>query len=149
MTNDSEDQIGELLGHERLLLGLGDAGAHTSQLCDANYATYLLARFVRERGDITLEDAVWRLTGQPATVYGIADRGQVSPGAIADLVAFDPTTVAPTPLERVYDFPGGADRLISQSVGMEHIWVRGVPVRVGGVDIAGARPGRLLRGGVG
>ncbi len=96
MINDAESQIAELLSHPRLMVGLSDAGAHTSQLCDANYATHLLARFVRELGAISLETGVWRLTGHPATVYGLAGRGVIEPGAAADLVAFDPVTVGTT-----------------------------------------------------
>lgn len=147
MTNDDEAQIGKLLQDRRLLLGLSDAGAHTSQLCDANYATHLLARFVRERGDITIEDAVWRLTGHPASVYGLADRGTIVPGAAADLVAFDPATVGTGRITRVRDFPGGADRLVSRPTGIEHMWVNGTIVRRDGCDLDGVRPGRLLRHG--
>jgi N-acyl-D-aspartate/D-glutamate deacylase len=147
MTNDDEAQIGKLLQDRRLLLGLSDAGAHTSQLCDANYATHLLSRFVRERGDITIEDAVWRLSGHPASVYGLMDRGTIRPGAAADLVAFDPATIGTGRIERVRDFPGGADRLVSRPTGIEHVWVNGRPVRRAGRDLDGARPGRLLRNG--
>jgi N-acyl-D-aspartate/D-glutamate deacylase len=147
MINDAESQIAELLSHPRLMVGLSDAGAHTSQLCDANYATHLLARFVRELGAISLETGVWRLTGHPATVYGLAGRGVIEPGAHADLVAFDPTTVGTTRAERVHDFPGGADRLVARSTGIEHVWVAGTAVRRAGADLEGVRPGRLLRAG--
>ena len=149
MTNDDEDQIAELLNDKQMLVGLSDAGAHTSQLCDANYATHLLGRFYRERGDLSLEHAVWRLTGHPALVYGLTDRGVLRPGAMADLVAFDPTTVGGGKDSRIHDFPGGADRLVAHPTGIEHVWVRGVAVRRDGVDLPGVRPGRLLRKGVG
>jgi N-acyl-D-amino-acid deacylase len=149
MINDSEDQIGALLRQPGLLLGLSDAGAHTSQLCDANYATWLLQRYVRERADITLEMAVWRLTGHVASVYGLAGRGVIAAGNVADLVAFDPTTVGTGKLERVHDFPGGADRLVAPSTGIEHIWVGGVATRRGGRDVTLDQqlPGVLIRGG--
>lgn len=145
MVNDDDDQIAELLADERFLLGLSDAGAHTSQLCDANYATHLLARFHRERGDLTLEQAVWRLTGQPADVYGLGDRGRIAEGLVADLVAFDPATVGTGPAVRVTDLPGGADRLVAASTGVAHVWVRGTAIRRDGVDLPGVRPGGLLR----
>ena len=80
MINDDEEQVGRLLHNPSMLLGLSDAGAHTSQLCDANFATYLLQRWVRELGVLSLEDAVWRLTGQPAQVYGLTGRGRIAPG---------------------------------------------------------------------
>src|SRR5690606_7380215 len=96
MTNDDEETVGRLLANEQLLLGLSDAGAHTSQLCDANYSTHLLGHWSRDTGVLPLEQAVWRLTGHPAKVYGLADRGVLAPGAVADIVAFDPATVGTT-----------------------------------------------------
>jgi N-acyl-D-amino-acid deacylase len=149
MTNDDTDQIAALLGDKRFLLALSDAGAHTSQLCDANFATYLLGHWWRERGVLSLEDAVWRITGHPAAVYGLADRGVVAPGAVADLVAFDPERIGTTTAERVRDLPGGADRLVNRGVGIEAVWVAGTAIRSAGVDADGVAPGALLRGGRG
>jgi N-acyl-D-aspartate/D-glutamate deacylase len=147
MVNDDEEQVGRLLTNPSMLLGLSDAGAHTSQLCDANFSTYLLQRFVRELGVLSLETAIWRLTGQPAQVYGLTGRGRLAPRMVADLVAFDPATVGTGPLERVADFPGGADRLVAPSIGIEHVWVGGHHARIDGKDVPQARHGRLLRGG--
>jgi N-acyl-D-amino-acid deacylase len=145
LENDADDEIGALLADKRTLLGLSDAGAHASQLCDACYSTHLLGHWVRERKAITLEDAVWRLTGQPAQAFRIAGRGLVREGYFADLVAFDPTTIGTTPIERVHDQPGGADRLIVRSTGVEHMWVNGVATRRAGEDIPGVAAGRVLR----
>ena len=148
MTNDNEDQIAEMLGNDHLMLGLSDAGAHTSQLCDADFATYLLAHWWREKGAISLERAVWRLTGQPAGFLGLAERGRLEVGAVADVVAFDPESVGSQPLERVHDFPSGADRLIARSTGIEHVWVAGQAIRSDGRDLPNAgrdAPGRVLR----
>jgi N-acyl-D-amino-acid deacylase len=147
MTNDDEEAVGRLLGNDQLLLGLSDAGAHTSQLCDANFATHLLGHWWRTTGTLTLEKAIWRLTGHPAAVYGLEGRGVIAPGAVADLVAFDPDTVGTSLPERVHDFPGGADRLVAYSTGIDHLWVAGSAVRRDGADIEAARPGRLLRNG--
>jgi N-acyl-D-amino-acid deacylase len=149
MTNDDEATVGRLLTNEQLLLGLSDAGAHTSQLCDANFTTYLLGHWCRDKGVLSLEQAVWRLTGHPARVYGLADRGVLAAGAVADIVAFDAATVGTALPERIADFPGGADRLVARSVGIEHMWVAGTPVRRSGVDVDTAAPGRLLRNGIG
>ncbi len=145
MDNDGDDEIGELLADKRTLLGLSDAGAHASQLCDACYSTHLLGHWVRERKALSLEDAVWRLTGHPHRAFRVADRGLVEEGFFADLVAFDPDTVGTTGVERVHDQPGGADRLLVGSVGVEHMWVNGVATRRDGEELTDARPGRLLR----
>ena len=148
MTNDDDDQIGELLGNPRFLLGLSDAGAHTSQLCDAGNSTTLLSYWVRERRALSLEQAVWRMTGHPAQVYGLTGRGRIAPGWVSDLVAFDPDTVGCQEIERVRDFPAGADRLVTRSVGIHHVWVNGTPIWSEGQPVPEARPGLLLRQGV-
>jgi N-acyl-D-amino-acid deacylase len=143
--NYDPDDIQVLLSDPTTVIGLSDAGAHASQLCDACYSTHLLGHWVRERGALTLEDAVWRLTGHPHVAFRIADRGLVQEGFFADLVAFDPVTVGTTPVERVHDQPGGADRLLVGSIGIEHVWVNGVATRRHGTDLDQVRPGRLLR----
>ena len=145
LDNDGDDEIADLLADERTLLGLSDAGAHASQLCDACYSTHLLGHWVRERKALSLEAAVWRLTGHPHQAFRVPDRGLVQQGYFADLVAFDPDTVGTTPVERVHDQPGGADRLIVGSTGIDHVWVNGVPTRTAGEDVAGVTPGRLIR----
>jgi len=145
LDNDGDGEIADLLADERTLLGLSDAGAHASQLCDACYSTHLLGHWVRERRALDLEAAVWRLTGHPHQAFRLADRGLVQEGFHADLVAFDPDTVGTTPVERVADQPGGADRLVVRSTGVEHVWVNGVATRTAGEDVPGAAPGRLLR----
>ncbi|MEV5650603.1 amidohydrolase family protein [Nocardia sp. NPDC052254] len=145
LDNDGDDEIGDLLADKRTILGLSDAGAHASQLCDACYSTHLLGHWVRERKAIRLEDAVWRLTGQPAHAFRIRERGLVREGYFADLVAFDPETIGTSPIERVYDQPGGADRLVVHSTGVRHMWVNGVEARTEGVDVIETSSGRLLR----
>ena len=81
------------------------------------------------------------MSGQPAALWGLTDRGIIAPGKVADMVAFDPNTISETPFERVYDFPANGDRLVSRSKGIEHIWVGGVATRRDGVDVEGASPG--------
>jgi N-acyl-D-amino-acid deacylase len=143
--NDDEVQLAELLRADDTLLGLSDAGAHVGQLCDAVFSTYLLEHWVRETGVLTLEKAVWRLTQHPAQVYRITDRGRIQAGLAADLVAFDPDRIAVSPLERVWDLPAGADRLVARSQGIEGTWVNGVAAGSPGPGADGARGGRLLR----
>src|SRR5580658_7884039 len=105
LANDDAEGIAWLLPRDNVLLGLADSGAHVSQLCDACFATDLLGTWVRDRQVMPLERAVHKLTGEPATVYGLADRGTVEVGKAADLCVFDPDTVAPGPLRRLHDFP--------------------------------------------
>ena len=141
LLNFDESEVSEILADPHVVLGLGDGGAHMSQLCDACHPTYLLGHWVRERAALSLEEAVRRLTSHPADVFGLHDRGRVAPGLPADLVVFDPDRVDAGPLQRVYDLPAGQDRLISRASGIEAVFVNGQ--RLG----SQARPaaGRLLR----
>ncbi|HZQ85188.1 MAG TPA: amidohydrolase family protein [Acidimicrobiales bacterium] len=145
--NDDEDVVSWLLPRDNVLLGLADSGAHVSQLCDACFATDLLGQWVREREVMPLERAVHKLSGEPAAVYGLTDRGTVEAGKAADLVVFDPATVSPGPLHRVRDFPADGERLTADApVGIAHVLVNGVPIREDGTPVPGARPGTVLRG---
>ena len=91
-------------------VALSDAGAHLSFLCDAGFGLHLFGHWVRERGDLTLEEAVQRVTSDVAGAYRIADRGRLAPGAWADLMLFDPETVGRGAKRRVNDLPTGATR---------------------------------------
>lgn len=148
--NTDEAAIGEMLHDPNTVLGLSDAGAHASQLCDACFSTHLLSHWVRDTGVLTLEQGVRALTSRPAEVFGIKDRGRLSVGVAADVIVFDPATVGAAPIRRVYDLPGGADRLQSDAIGIDAVIVNGTLLRYHGtdqVDPAGALPGRLLRNG--
>ncbi|MCW5893067.1 MAG: amidohydrolase family protein [bacterium] len=148
--NFDEDEVAELLANPIMVLGLSDAGAHASQLCDAGFSTHLLGHWVRERGTLSLEQAVRMLTARPAEVMGIGDRGRLAPGLAADVTVFDPATVACTALRRVHDLPGGTDRLVADALGVRAVVVNGTVVREDGRDAVApgaALPGRVLRGG--
>ena len=145
--NIDEDEVRKLLRHEHAAVALSDAGAHLSFLCDAGFGLHLFGHWVRERADLTLEEAVRAVTSRVADAYRIPGRGRLVPGAWADLLLFDPKTVGRGEKRRVHDLPTGASRLDTPPVGLHGVWVNGVRT----VDAAGAvipqcgRPGRLLR----
>jgi N-acyl-D-amino-acid deacylase len=148
--NHDEDEVAELLGERDTVLGLSDAGAHASQLCDACFATYLLGHWVRDKQAIALPEAVRMLTARPAEVFGIGDRGRLAVGLAADVTVFDPATVGAGALRRVYDMPAGADRLVADASGIEAVIVNGTVIRRGGRDAVapdGPLPGAVLRNG--
>ena len=150
VVNVDEDEVEECLKHPTTMLGLSDAGAHASQLCDACYSTSLLQRWVREKQALLLEQAVRMLTSRTAEVFGIRDRGRIAAGLAADLVIFDPATVGATALRRVHDMPAGADRLVADAIGIDAVIVNGTVVRRDGRDAVepdGPLPGRVLRSG--
>jgi N-acyl-D-aspartate/D-glutamate deacylase len=148
VANDDAEGIAWLLNQEGTLLGLADSGAHVSQLCDACFATDLLGNWVREKEVLPLERAIYKLTAEPASVYGFVDRGTVAVGKAADVCVFDPDTIDPGPLHRMYDFPADGERLTADSpTGMTHVLVNGVPIRVDGSPARpDVRPGVVLRG---
>ena len=144
--NTDEDEVKKLLRHPHAAVALSDAGAHLSFLCDAGFGLHLFGHWARERGDLTLEEAVKRVTSDVAAAYRIRDRGRLVPGAWADLLLFDPATVARGPKRRVHDLPTGADRLDTPAVGVHGVWVNGVrTVDENGVLRDCGRPGRVLR----
>ncbi|MGD8790727.1 MAG: amidohydrolase family protein, partial [Burkholderiales bacterium] len=109
--NIDEDRVRDLLINPYSALGLGDAGAHLSFLCDAGFGLHLLGHWVRERGDLSLEQAVQMLTSRLADAYRIPNRGRLVAGAHADILMFDPDTVGRGEKHRVSDLPAGAARV--------------------------------------
>ena len=105
LANNDPEAIATLLPQDTVLLGLADSGAHVSQLCDACFSTDLLGNWVRDKEVMPLEHAIHKLSGEPAAVFGLADRGTLEVGKAADVVVFDEATIAPGPLRRIRDFP--------------------------------------------
>lgn len=136
----------EVWRDHRAVVGASDAGAHLDMIDSFSYSTTLIARAVRERGLLPLEEAVHYLSGAPAELYGLHERGRVVEGLCADLQVFDPATIGPGPVSMRFDLPGGAGRVYGEAVGVHHVVVNGVPCVEGG-ELLAARPGRLLRSG--
>jgi N-acyl-D-aspartate/D-glutamate deacylase len=146
LLNWEEQGVGRMLKHPCSLVSLSDAGAHLTFFNDAGFGLHLLGHWVRSRGVLTLADAVWRLTGQPAQLFGVPERGALKAGYHADLLLFDPAAVDRGPKRRVFDLPGGHPRLTTSPVGVHGVWVNGV--RIAGKEgtlSTQKLPGRLLR----
>ena len=144
--NTDEDEVRRLLRHPHAAVALSDAGAHLSFLCDAGFGLHLFGHWVRERGDLTLPEAVKRVTSDVAAAYRIPERGRLQAGAWADLLLFDAATVGRGPKRRVNDLPTGAARLDTPAVGVHGVWVNGVRTAdERGVLADCGRPGRVLR----
>ncbi len=99
-----------------------------------NFAN-LLGKYVREEKVIPLAEAVRRMTSLPAQTLGIADRGTLRPGAFADVVVFDPNTIA---AHATYEKP------LQYATGVAHVWVNGVQILRDG-EHTGAKPGRVVK----
>jgi N-acyl-D-aspartate/D-glutamate deacylase len=143
IANDEVPEVAQLLGHDHVVLGLSDAGAHIDQLCDAPLPTDLLGTWVRERAAMPLERAVRKLTGEPADIFGFARRGYLREGNWADVCVFDPATVGTGPIRRVRDFPADGERLTAEEpTGVRHVLVNGTPIRADGAQLELAPDGR-------
>lgn len=148
IANSDREEVSRLLTQEHCLIGLSDAGAHVTQICDAPQTTDFLGNWVRDQGLMPLEEGVRRLTGAQADLFGFAGRGYVRAGHFADLVVFDPQTIAPGPIVRQFDFPGSSERLSAPNpVGVRHVLVNGSPIRVDENSLPASEhgnPGRIL-----
>jgi len=142
--NTNEERLAKLINDPRPMIGLSDAGAHVSLLCDAGYCTYLLGHWVRDLNAITLEYAVKRLTSEPADFFGLKGRGRLSVGNPADIAVFDANTVGSGRRGTMKDdLPGGGRRLVMPATGVIHTFVNGVPVYEN-ERYTGATPGTVL-----
>ena len=125
LLNSDTEAVGRLLNDPHSLVSLSDAGAHLTFFNDAGFGLHLLGHWARDLGLMSLQQAVHKLTAQPAKVLGLKDRGHLRAGFAADMLLFDPKTVGRGPKHRVFDLPGGAARLNTLASGVHGVWVNG------------------------
>jgi len=100
---------------------------------------------VREQQAMTLEQAVYRLTGKTALMHDITDRGFIAAGKVADITIFDPDTIAEKPREPSATLPGGGIEVKREAVGIDYVVVNGTVLCEGG-QLTDALPGQIIRG---
>ena len=142
LLNSDEEAVGRMLNHPHSIVSLSDAGAHLTFFNDAGFGLHLLGHWSRERGAMSLPEAVRRLTSHPASVLGLQRRGLIREGWAADLLLFDPASVGRGPKRRVHDLPAGAARLTTDAFGVHGVWVNGRLV----ADAGGLVPDTPLAG---
>lgn len=145
IANENQDHVLEMMRHPRSVVTFSDSGAHVAQIMDSSLQTHLLSHWVREKQAFTLEEAVRLITYDTATAWGLYDRGLVREGLNADLVVFDPDTVAPNMPELLNDLPAGATRLKQTATGIEATVVNGKILLRRNMP-SGDLPGHLVRG---
>ena len=138
-----KEQAG-LFKSKHLYPGLGDAGAHVSQIMDAGWSSFMLSYWQRETGYYTMGQVIERMTSGPARVIGLKDRGILKEGMRADVNVFDPDEVVELQPELVHDFPGGAPRYIQRSRGFKATIVNGA-MSVENGELSDTRAGEVLR----
>lgn len=142
--NRNTESMNEFLQLENVCPGLGDAGAHAGQICDADAPTHYLSHWYRDRKRVSLEKAVHQLTAKPAAVLGLIERGTLSVGNFADINIFNPQALQTEYPTYVNDFPNGKGRFIIKARGYAATIVNGTVVTEQG-NHTGERPGRVLR----
>ena len=147
LLHNDEPAVGRILADPNTHISLSDAGAHLTFFCDAGFGLHLMGHWSRDLGVLDLPQAVHRLTGQPAKLFGLRDRGLMREGYAADLMLFDPKTVARGPRTRAHDLPAGAARLTGSAVGLHGVWINGhrVADNKGFCADPAVRPGEVIR----
>jgi N-acyl-D-aspartate/D-glutamate deacylase len=136
----------ELWEDGRAMIGGSDAGAHLDRMFGSGYTTRFVGDCLRGRKLVPIEQAIRLITSVPASLFGLNDRGVLREGAHADVVVFDPATIASDEPTLVRDLPGDSARLTAGSQGIVRVLVNGVPVVVDGKP-TGEVPGTVLRSG--
>jgi N-acyl-D-aspartate/D-glutamate deacylase len=144
VSNADPDGVAETLVHPAAVIANSDAGAHLTMMCAIGDTTLTLTRHVRDRGDMSVEEAVHRMTGQLADVFGFVGRGRIAEGNHADVTIFSLDELDWKEDVFVDDLPLGASRLRRPPGGFRQTIVGGTVVQEGGT-LSGARPGKVLR----
>ncbi|GAA0471240.1 amidohydrolase family protein [Parasphingorhabdus litoris] len=126
---------------------LSDGGAHCGTICDAASPTFMLEHWVknRERGTITIENAIKRQCLDTARLYGLNDRGVLKPGFLADVNVIDMDRIKLGKPWLAFDLPAGGKRLLQKADGYDYTIKSGQVTFKGGI-VTDKRPGGLIRG---
>ena len=138
------DSLAELITTDWAMPGLGDAGAHVSQMIDSGWPTFILSHWHRDSGVYSIEEAVRRMSSVPAGVLGLTDRGVLAVGKRADVNVLDIHNLEERMPEIVHDFPFGAPRFVQRAQGYKATVVNG-DIILRDDELTGNYPGRVLR----
>ena len=142
--NVNLDALAEMISTDWALPGLGDAGAHVSQMIDSGWSTFVLSHWHRDAGLYSLEEAVRRIAGHPAAFLGLHDRGTLATGKKADINVIDISSLEERQPQIVNDFPHGAPRFIQRAMGYKATLCNGA-ITLLDDEHTGQRGGQMLR----
>ena len=142
--NTDLEALQPFLKKQWVLPGIGDAGAHVSQIMDSGWTSFLLSHWVRDNSLFTIEEAVRKLTSDQARIIGFDDRGTLATGKRADVNVIDLDQVRERQPKLVHDFPDSAPRLIQKAKGYKATLVNGQTI-LRDDEHTGVRSGRVLR----
>ena len=142
--NVNLDELAKLIQTEWAMPGLGDAGAHVSQMIDSGWSTFILSHWHRDSGLYSIQEAVRRISSVPARVLGLQDRGILKVGNKADINVFDISKLEERMPEIVNDFPFGAPRFIQRAAGYQSTLCNGKLV-LRDDELTGENGGSVIR----
>lgn len=142
--NQNLDALRRVLSHDFVMPGLGDAGAHVSQIMDAGWSTFVMSYWARDTKFYSLESAVQKISSAPARILGLSDRGTLKPGLRADVNVIDLDRLGERMPVIKNDFPGGAKRFIQRADGYKATVCNG-QIILRDDEHTGARSGKVLR----
>jgi N-acyl-D-amino-acid deacylase len=144
---NSEAILLRLIRDPRGLGNISDFGAHTTLFCGAGHNLMLYTEWVRDRGLITIEEAVHVLTGKVADHFGLSDRGTIQVGKRADIAVFDLAEIEVRTETKMWDQPDGKGgrtyRYIRPAAPMRLTLVNGVATFDNG-EVTGNFPGQFI-----
>lgn len=142
--NKNLKALANLISSDYCFPGLGDAGAHVSQVMDGGWATFVLTHWCRDTGLYSIPEAVRRLTSAPARILGLTDRGTLEVGKRADVNVINLKALGERMPEIVHDFPFGSPRFVQRAAGYRATVCNG-KVILEHDELTGARAGEVLR----
>ncbi len=125
MGHEVTERIGPMLAHPLMHIGASDGGAHLASFATYGDTGYLFSEFVRKGGHFTLEQAVRKITAEPADIWGMKDRGRLAIGKAADIVVFDADSISRGSERAVFDMPGEGMRYVRDANGIDTVMVNG------------------------
>ena len=146
MQKASTEQIVGLFKDEHALGNVSDSGAHAQMLCGIGDHINMIITFVRDSDMLTIEEAVYNLTGKLANFFGLTDRGRIAEGKTADVLVWNIDEIERRPMIKEFDVPDGSGgrsyRYTRNPAPMRMTIVNGEPVFDAGA-FTGAYPGRI------
>jgi len=141
------DFLAALQGRADTVNSLSDGGAHCGTICDAASPTFMLEHWVRDRvrGRISLASAIKRQCRDTALLYGLADRGLLAPGMLADVNVIDLDRLKLGKPWLAFDLPAGGKRLLQRADGYD-VTIKSGRVTFRAGVFTGETPGGVIRG---
>ena len=144
MGHNDDLAVADLLKQPNVMIGASDGGAHILSFSTYGDTGYLFSKFVRDCAAMSVELAVQKITSEPAEIWGIAERGQLKPGFIADITIFDAATIARGEEYYVQDVPGEGFRYVRDAQGVSQVLISGAVAYDQTYGYSEARTGKIV-----